>query len=102
MGLQTTKKKPWLPMLAIGAVLSAYLGYLVNGAWKDGMEFTEFIDSLMDVLSYPLRDYYNEGTAKAVVAALAIYAVSILLYYTSQRNFMPGKEYGTARLASPK
>ena len=89
-------------MLAIGAVLSAYLGYLVNGAWKDGMEFTEFIDSLMDVLSYPLRDYYNEGTVKAVVAALAIYAVAMLLYYTSQRNFMPGKEYGTARLASPK
>ena len=100
--MQTTKKKPFIPMIVIGAFLSAYLGYLVNGAWKPGMEFAAFMEAFEEVLSYPLRDYYNSGTIKAVVIALIIYAVAVIMYYTSQYNFMPGREYGTARLAKSK
>ena len=100
--MQTTKKKPFIPMIVIGAFLSAYLGYLVNGAWKQGMEFAAFMEAFEEVLSYPLRDYYNSGTIKAVVIALIIYAVAVIMYYTSQYNFMPGREYGTARLAKSK
>ena len=55
--MQTNKKKPFVPMIIIGAFLSAYLGYLVNGAWKTGMEFGAFMESLEEVLAYPLRDY---------------------------------------------
>lgn len=100
--MQTNKKKPFVPMIIIGAFLSAYLGYLVNGAWKTGMEFGAFMENFEEVLSYPLRDYYNETTLKAVIIALIIYIMAVIIYYTSQYNFMPGKEYGTARLASPK
>ena len=69
-------------MIVIGAFLSAYLGYLVNGAWKQGMEFAAFMEAFEEVLSYPLRDYYNSGTIKAVVIALIIYAVAVIMYYT--------------------
>ena len=31
------KKKPSVVLLVIGALLSAYFGYLVNGAWTKGM-----------------------------------------------------------------
>lgn len=34
--------------------------------------------------------------------ALLVYAVVIVMYYTSQRNLMPGKEYGTSKLADIK
>lgn len=102
MILQTSKKKPWLPGIIIGAILFGYLGYLINGAWKPGMEFHAFMDAFSEVMAYPLRDYYNDSTLKAVLIALGIYAVVMVMYYTSQYNFMPGKEYGTARLASPK
>lgn len=30
------------------------------------------------------------------------YAMAIVMYYTSQRNYMPGKEFGTARFENPK
>ena len=30
--MQTTKKKPSLIFILVGAVLSGYLGYLINGA----------------------------------------------------------------------
>ena len=33
--MQTTKKKPSLIFILVGAVLAGYLGYLINGAWAD-------------------------------------------------------------------
>lgn len=58
--MQTTKKKPNILLIAIGAVLSGYLGYLVGGAWREGIEFNAFLDRFSMVCSYPLNDYYNE------------------------------------------
>ena len=34
--MQTTKKKPSLIFILVGAVLAGYLGYLINGAWTEG------------------------------------------------------------------
>ena len=100
--MKTTKKKPSIPLIIVGALLAAYLGYLVNGAWHQGIEFSDFVNNMTEVLSYPLRDYYNESTLKAVVISEIIFAMVMLMYYTSQRSMMPGREYGTARLATPK
>lgn len=99
--MQTNKKKPNIPLIIVGAILAVIAGYLVNGAWKQGMEFSAFISSLNDVLSNPLRDYFNRTTFKAIVAALFTYSIIVIMYYTSQYNMMPGKEYGSARLAHP-
>ncbi len=35
--MQTTKKKPSLIFILVGAVLAGYLGYLINGAWTKGI-----------------------------------------------------------------
>ena len=37
--MQTTKKKPNILLIVLGAVLASYLGYLVAGAWREGIEF---------------------------------------------------------------
>ena len=39
--MQTTKKKPSLIFILVGAVLSGYLGYLINGAWTEGIRIIE-------------------------------------------------------------
>lgn len=36
--MQTTKKKPSFVFIFVGAVFVGYLGYLINGAWTEGME----------------------------------------------------------------
>ncbi|MDE6626321.1 MAG: type IV secretory system conjugative DNA transfer family protein [Lachnospiraceae bacterium] len=100
--MQTTKKKPNLLLIAAGAFISAFLGYLVAGAWHEGIELNAFLERFTVVCSYPLHDYYNEYTFKMISMALVIYAIAIVMYYTSQRNYMPGKEYGTSKLASIK
>ncbi len=96
------KKKVSLWFIVAGALLSAYAGYLLNGAWEPGMEMNAFLESFNRVCAEPFANYYNETTMKAVVIALIVYATALLMYITSQRNFMPGKEFGTARFESPQ
>lgn len=96
------KKKVSLWFIVLGAVLSAYAGYLLNGAWEPEMEMNAFLESFNRVCAEPFANYYNETTLKAVVIALIVYATALLMYITSQRNFMPGKEFGTARFESPQ
>lgn len=100
--MQTTKKKPNILLIVIGAIASSYLGYLVAGAWREGIEFNAFLERFNMVCAYPLNDYYNEYTLKGIGIALFIYALVMIMYYTSQRNYMPGKEYGTSKLANVK
>ncbi len=96
------KKKISVCFVVLGAVLCAYGGYLLNGAWKPGMSLNAFLVSFNRVYAEPFENYYNETTIKAVVMALFVYAIAILMYVTSRRNFMPGKEYGTAKFEPSK
>ncbi len=54
------------------------------------------------VTGNPLGNYWNSGSFKAIVAAIFIYGIGMLMYVTSKRNYMPGKEYGSAVLANPR
>lgn len=96
------KKKLSVWFVLFGAVLCGYAGYLLNGAWEPGQDLESFLESFNQVCAEPFANYYKETTLKAVVAALAVYGTALLVCLTSQRNFMPGKEYGTAKFASPK
>ena len=68
--MQTTKKKPSLIFILVGAVLAGYLGYLINGAWIEGIAFNEFMDRFNEVCAVPFANYYNSNTVKAVAVAL--------------------------------
>ena len=98
-----TKKKivPWI-LVAIGGVFCVWLGYLIGGAWRKGIQAPEFINRFMDVLQHPFRNYFNAYTLGAIVVVLITYGVVVLMYYTSIRNYMFGKEYGSAKFANPK
>ena len=54
--MQTTKKKPSLIFILMGAVLAGYLGYLINGAWIEGIAFNEFMDRFNEVCAVPFGD----------------------------------------------
>ena len=100
--MQTSKKKPSVIFLIFGGLLAVYLGYLVGGAWERGIDLISFMERFNEVSAAPFANYFNENTIKTVAIVLGIYAMAILMYYTSQRNYMPGKEYGTARFENPQ
>ncbi len=100
--MKTSKKKPSVIFILVGAILASYFGYLIGGAWEKGMELNDFIDRFNEVCSAPLENYVNENTGKAIAIAIGIYGMAMVMYYTSQRNLMPGKEFGTARFENPQ
>ncbi len=95
--MEPGKKKVNIWLIVFGAILSGYTGYLVNGAWNPGGNISSFLAAFHQIRAAPFADYYNERTIKAVVIALVVYAVALLMYLTSDKKFMPGKEFGTAR-----
>lgn len=97
--IEPKKKKVPIAFLMLGAVGSAYLGYLLNAAWYPGIDFNHFMEVFNQILSRPFGNYLNDTTIKAVMASVVIYVMVVIMYYTSQMNLMPGKEYGTARFA---
>lgn len=100
--MDTTKKKPSLILIIGGVILAIYIGYLVGGVWEEGMTADIFIPVFTKVVQRPIGNYFTEHTFKCVVVMLVIYAMVMIMYYTSMRNYMPGKEYGTARFENPK
>lgn len=98
--MKTSKKKPSILFLTLGGLLAAYAGYLINGAWEEGMTLSTFLPAFNKVSEMPFANYYEPSTLKAVMIALGIYVMALIMYYTSQRNLMPGKEYGTATFAN--
>ena len=100
--MQITKKKPYWPMIILGGFLSAYLGYLVGAACGPGRRVDEFLAVFSYVLEKPFANYFNAYTLKAIVFMLSSYTMAVIMYYTSQRNLMPGREFGSARFANVK
>lgn len=97
--IEPKNKKMPIALLILGAVGSAYLGYLLNAAWYPGIDFNHFMEAFNQIFSKPFGNYFNDTTIKAAIASVVIYVMVVIMYYTSQRNLMPGKEYGTARFA---
>ena len=100
--MQGVRKKPSIMIVIIGELLSAFLGYLLAGAYEKGQNLMEFLESFNAVCDKPFRNYFNEYTIKTIAIVSGFYAMAILMYYTSKRNFMTGKEYGTARFENPQ
>lgn len=100
--METSKKKPSIVFLLLGALLSSYLGYLIGGAWYRGIQLNEFIEKFNKVCDKPFANYLNSNMPKCIAMAFFIYVMIVIMYYTSQRNFMPNKEYGTAKFESPQ
>ena len=97
--MQITRKKPSWVWIVAGACFFAYLGYLLGGVWEEGMQLADFLEACNAVRDAPFDNYMNENTWKAVVIALLVYAAAVLMYATGQKNYMPGKEYGSATFA---
>ena len=99
MGTGRKKPSPWL--FVCGCLPVIYLGYLVGSVWEEGMVLAAFLPAFLAVCENPAAASFTPYTVKCVVAVWAIYALCMVMYYTSQRNLLPGKEYGTAKFEDP-
>lgn len=98
---QPKKKLNWY-LIGSGGICSLIVGYFVAGAWRRDTTLFTFLPDFSNVLQNPGRNYWNGYTLKSMLICLVFYAFFLLIYYTGQRNYMPGKEYGTAKFIGPQ
>lgn len=96
------KKKTPVWMLVLGGFFAGYAGYLLNGIWEKGIDINTFMERLNLVMAHPIGNYFNDTTLKGILLAEFVYMIAAVMYLTSRKNYMPGKEYGTAVFANIK
>lgn len=88
-----------IPCLIIGELFTMYVSYVLNGVWNSNDDIVEILNDFNVAIKNPLGNYYNADTLRAIIYGSMIYGMAVLMYVTSRRNLMHGKEYGTASFA---
>lgn len=86
-----------IPCLIIGELFTIYVSYVLNGVWNTNGDIVLTLNKFNATIKNPFGHYYNANTLRAVIYGSLIYGMAVLMYVTSRRNLMHGKEYGTAR-----
>lgn len=100
--MQGNRKRTPIWMYLLGGIAAGYAGYLFHACYQPGVDINSFMEKMNVVTENPFGNYWNAGSPKAVITGIFVYSIGILMYVTSKRNYMPGKEYGSAVLANSK
>ncbi|MGF6990435.1 type IV secretion system protein VirD4 [Lachnospiraceae bacterium PM6-15] len=95
------KKKPQYGLWAVLFVLACLAGYYMAGLYKaPGVTLENVADKLANIILTPATNYYNAYTGRCIALMLTIWLVGLTTYLTNLRNYMFGKEYGSAQWES--
>ena len=100
--MEKRDNKALIMFVIIGEIFVLYFSYILGGVWEEGMNIFTVMDRLNEALKNPFENYLSRYTLKALTIGTVIYGMAILIYITSRRNLMIGKEYGTATFADIK
>ena len=99
--MNTTDKRTVLLMVLIGMVPVLWLALLIAPALEDG-NMIEALPQITERLQDPLRIEPTEGSLRTVLLLEAAYLVGMGIYFSSQKNYRRGEEYGSARWGDPR
>ena len=78
-------------------LVSGALGYYVAAGMEPGFLIFDWMAKLQnEVLVYPFRNYWNEYSLPCMMVAFFIFSLIAMYYMTATKNYMHGREYGTA------
>lgn len=79
-----------------------YLGYSIGLLYGQDISIENVFDRLQAAMMQPFPVRVTPYTGNAVLLLFMIWLIAYLYYLTGIRNYMPGMEYGTARIADAK
>lgn len=110
MGRKGDMVRPWKPPVAfyvLMLVLGLYFAIITAGVWEDGDNIYTIFTKIMAIASKePYHIPIKGAVSKIDILAQSVFfyeftiGIFILLDLSKNRNFMRGKEYGTANWAS--
>jgi len=91
------RKVSWVLILS-GMLFSLAVGYYIAAGMEPGFLIFDWADKLQYVvMQNPFENYWNQYSAVCMGIALFCYLLALMYYLTSAKNYMRGKEYGTAQ-----
>ena len=94
--------KPNYKMYFILSVLPLYVGYCLGKLYGGRIGIDNFTAVIIRALLTPFPVRFTKVTGPAIAVSMLVYMMICLYHISTVHNYMPGKEYGTARLATPQ
>ena len=84
-------------------VVFEVIGYYISGMFLyPDVNMSNYQEVLMDIFMHPMRNYWNEKTRGCLYLAAFGWMGLIIHYQYYHRNFVLGREHGSAEWADPK
>ena len=94
--------KPNYKMYFILSVLPLYVGYCLGKLYGGRIGIDNFTAVIIRAILTPFPVRFTKVTGPAIAVSMLVYMMICLYHISTVHNYMPGKEYGTARLATPQ
>ena len=88
-------------LYAVLAVIALYAGCCLGKLYGKRIGLDNFPDVVISALLHPLPIRFTPLTAPATALSLLVWMMVCLYHVSTVHNYMPGREYGTARFATP-
>ena len=88
-----------LILYACGMAPVIWFGLLIAPCMESGL--TGLIENFSILMEHPFRIHFCEGSVKTVLILLLIYALSIGVYLSNDRNYRRREEHGSAKWGIP-
>lgn len=95
------RKKPLYSFWIFLLILSLYTGYSLGKLDFDVVTIDNFLMKVQYALLHPFPLQTTEYTKNCIMLAVLLWLIAFLSYLSKLKNYMPGKEYGTAQYANP-
>ena len=82
-------------MYGVGALAVIWLGLLIAPAMENGLG--GLIQNFGSIMQHPFRIEWCGNSVKTVLVLLAVYAVILTVYLSSERNYRKREEHGSAK-----
>lgn len=94
------RRSSWI-IYGIAGLFISYMGYLMADAVKRGGNLLQAYPIFMKNLSKPFENYWNEYSVEGILIFGGIWIFFVLMKELGRKNYMPGREYGTAKWGDP-
>lgn len=100
--MRPKKKNGSSAILVMGLILALTAAYYCAAGMYEGETIFEWSGRMQTILKNPVAVYLNSYTGNTVLVFLLVYFVAALMYLTSRKNYLPGREMGSAQFADVK
>jgi len=96
------KKKPNYGFFFFLFLLAVYAGYCLGKLYGQKISLDNLTDLLQEALTHPLPFEITPITPRTVLVAILVWLIVFAYDMSNRRNYMPGREYGSGRIATPQ